>query len=135
MRYLLIGIACICLSACSSTPEGLIGEWEGTTQRVNSNGKLIEATLKCTIRSNSNAKRNVELTVAGAVYEYEALEASHILSYKDQPILNDTMGITYITGTAELQNDTLLHFDHSVYAMRDGALLYSNKETFEMVRK
>ena len=136
MKELILGIflISICIS-CSNSEEGLVGEWEGKTERVSSEGKLIEANISCKITSTSSTNRNVVLTVAGSDFEFKATENMNRLTYTDSPVENDSTGRSYIIGFAELKNDTLLHFDHEVYAMKDSALLYSDKYLLDMVRK
>ncbi len=137
MKYLLIGLILLglCTSCSNTTEEGLIGEWEGTTERVNSDGKLIEADISCIIKSISGGDRNVVLSVAGTNFEFEATEEMNVLLYRDRPLNEDSTVMTYISGRAELQNDTLLHFDHEVYAIKNSALLYSDDYVLDMVRK
>lgn len=136
MKELILGVFFIMLCiSCTDSEEGLIGEWEGKTERVNSDGELIEANISCVVRSNSGTERSMVLTVAGAVFEFIAIENMNTITYKDSQVMNDSTGRSYITGYAELLNDTLLHFDHSLYAMKDSALLYSDDYLLDMVRK
>ena len=123
------------LAACSSNEEGLLGEWEGTTELLNSDGELVESDISCTIQRTSGLERYVVLEVGGVSYTFEAIEDINILSYKNRPLHNDTIENRFITGTAELQFDTLLHFEHDIYAMKNNALLYSDKMVLDMVRK
>lgn len=135
MKFL-IGIILIgLLSACTKTEEGLIGEWEGKTKRIDSNGELIESNISCIIKSISGTKRSVLLSVAGTSYDFEAVEDMSMLFYKDQALGEDSIVMLYISGSAELLNDTLLHFDHEVYAKKGIALLYSDRIMLDMVRK
>lgn len=129
--FILIGLC----SACSEPEEDLLGEWEGTTERVSDEGKPIEVNVSCTIASTSGTGRSVTLSVSGVSYEFIAKEDANNLTYMDSRIENDTARTSYISGGAELLNDTLLRFDHKVYAMKNNALLYSNDEMYDMVRK
>jgi len=128
---LVIGIC----TACSDLEEGLIGEWEGEIERINSEGDLIEASTSCVIKSISGTERNVVLIVAGTNYSFIAHEEMNALIYKDIPLGSDSIVRLYISGMAELMNDTLLHFDHQVYATKNNALLYSDKFILDMTRK
>lgn len=136
VKYFIIGLVLmgICAS-CSKTEEGLIGEWEGTREIVNSKGELVESDISCIIKSESGSNRNVVLSVGGTSFEFTATEEMDILLYKDQPLGKDSSVMSYISGRAELQNDTLLHFDHDVYALKDSAFLYSDRVVLDMVRK
>jgi len=136
MKDLIIGVLLVSLCiSCSNTEEGLIGEWEGKTERINSDGELFEAEISCKITSSSDVDRNVILTVAGTKYEFKATEQMDMLTYTDVQVENDSTGRSYINGYAELMKDTLLHFDHEVYAMKGDALLYSDKFLLDMVRE
>lgn len=138
MKYLILGLLSIGLCmACTETEseEGLIGEWEGTTERVNSKGELVDVNVSCTIKSLADSKRNVKLAVSSVSYEFEATEEMDAIIYMDSPVQNDTTGKSFVSGSAVLLYDTLLRFEHMVYEMEKGALLYSNEEMFDMVRK
>ena len=121
--------------ACSSEEEGLLGEWEGTIELLNSDGELVESDISCIISKSGEINRGVVLDVAGVSYTFEAIEEDNILTYLNKPLHNDTIENRLISGTAELQYDTLLHFEHDIYAMKNNALLYSDKMVLDMVRK
>lgn len=136
MKYFIISLFVTCFfTACSDSNEGLIGEWEGTTEIVNSDGELVESDISCVIKSESTSNRNVALSVGGTNYEFTAIEMMDLLSYKDQPLGEDSIVMSYISGSAELLNDTLLHFEHDIYALKNGIFLYSDKMELDMVRK
>ena len=122
-------------TSCSETLEGLLGEWEGTIQRVSDKGNLVESEVTCTISSLSASNRRVLLKVAGTNYEFEAIEDMDVLMFKDQPLGKDSSVMSYISGSAELRFDTLLHFDHEVYTLLNGALTFSESFEFDLVRK
>ena len=136
MNRLLFGLLItILLISCSKIEEGFLGEWEGKTERLNSDGDLIGVDISCTITPAVGNNRNVVLSVGGANYEFEALEEMDMLTYKDVALNSDSIIISYISGNAEILNDTILHFDYQVYALKNNALLYAEKEELDMVRK
>jgi len=136
MKQLLIGFLVIALLlSCSKIEEGFLGEWEGKTERLNSIGELVEVDISCIIKSAVGNNRSIMLSVAGIDYEFEAIEEMDVLIYEDIPLNSDSTIISYISGSAEILNDTILHFDHQLYALKNNALLYSDKEVLDMKRK
>ena len=112
MNRLLFGLLItILLISCSKIEEGFLGEWEGKTERLNSDGDLIGVDISCTITPAVGNNRNVVLSVGGANYEFEALEEMDMLTYKDVAL------------------------NYQVYALKNNALLYAEKEELDMVRK
>jgi len=131
-------IACLYLvisTSCSHEAEGLLGEWVGKIERVSDKGKLVESEVSCIIKVLSGINRSVLLTVAGSRYDFEAIEDMDLLTFKDVPLGKDSSVMSYISGTAELRYDTLLHFDHDVYTLMNGALTFSESFEFGLVRK
>ena len=125
-----------CSDSDSDSEEGLIGEWEGTTEWVNSEGKPIDASISCIIKSTTGNNRSVQLTVVSTSFEFIAVEDLNELIYTNSPIQNDSTGRTLISGSAVLLNDTLLHFDHKVNTFNNGGALNNSEEgIFDMVRK
>ena len=136
MRKLLIALVLFgTFSSCSDSLEGLLGEWEGKTTRVGNSGNPVESEVSCTISSASESNRNVELTVAGSKYVFSAIEDTDELLFKDVPLGKDSSVMSYITGSAELRFDTILHFEHEVYTLKNGAFTNSEKFEFDLTRK
>jgi len=137
MKYLSLGMVLIGLFiSCSGIEEeGFLGEWEGTTERVSSSGKPIESEVTCIIKSTSGLNRSVKLTVGGINFEFEAKEEMNMLLFKDIPLGQDSSVMSYISGSAELINDTLLHFDHEVYTLKNMALTGSEEYVLDLTRK
>ncbi|MDF1698998.1 MAG: hypothetical protein P1U56_24310 [Saprospiraceae bacterium] len=136
MKFFIVGIALVFLMAsCSSTEEGFLGEWEGEIFILNNEGVLVESEISCVITSSINLERNVALEVSGKTYTFKANEEMDILTYKDQPLSADSIVMEFISGHVELVHDTMLHFEHQIYALKNNALLYSDDFEFEMVRK
>ncbi len=137
MKYLSLGMILLLLfMSCSETiEEGFLGEWEGTTERVGNSGDLVESEISCIIKSISGLTRNVKLSVGGANFEFEATEDMDMLLFKDVPLGVDSSVMSYISGRAELLNDTLLHFNHEVYTLKNGALTNKNEYMLDMTRK
>lgn len=136
VNRLLIGVVSLLLIvSCTDTQEGFIGEWEGITERINDNGNLVEVEISCTVKSVSSIKRNLELKVGGAEYRFEAIENVDELIYEEKALNSDSTIIFYISGNASIIRDTILQFDHELYALKNGALLNSNREILEMTRK
>lgn len=136
MKQLLTGLMVLALlSSCSKTEEGFLGEWEGKIERLNSEGNLVEVDISCNIKSTDGNNRSIELSVGAADYKFGAIEELDLLIYEDVPLNSDSTIITYISGSAEILADTILYFDHKVFALKNNALLYSEREIFEMKRK
>lgn len=127
-------MAVICLS-CSDSEEGFIGEWEGVIEIVGSTGKPVESKISCTIKSISDLNRSVKLSLIGKNYEFEATEDMDLLLFKNIPLGEESEIMTYISGQAELVNDTLLHFEHEIYTLKNGALTNSEDFEYDLVRK
>ena len=136
MKQLLFGFLTITLLfSCSKTEEGFLGEWEGKVERLNSIGDLVEIDISCNIKSADDNNRNISLSVGGTNYDFQALEEMDLLIYKDVPLNSDSTIISYISGSAEILFDTILHFDHKVYSLKNNALLSQYSEALDMVRK
>jgi hypothetical protein len=121
--------------SCSKSEAGFIGEWEGETERLNSSGQLIDVEISCNIKVAEGATRSVELIVGGVNYKFDAQDEIDILTFKDIPLNSDSTIISYISGSAEIIQDTILQFDHILYALKNSALLNSEKVILEMIRK
>jgi PTS system nitrogen regulatory IIA component len=75
IKQLLIGlISMSLLFSCSEAETGVIGEWEGKTERINSNGNFVEVNISCTIKASDGVNKNVDLSVAGINYKFDAIE-------------------------------------------------------------
>ena len=123
------------LLSCNTVEEGLLGEWEGTFEKIGSDGKIFDAKASCEIRSASGMNRNVTLEVAGPTYDFTAVEMDNTLEFINRALNSDSTIIFYISGTAELLNDTLLHFEYETYSMNGNLLLSKDKMQLDMVRK
>ena len=134
-RSIIVVLLCATCVSCSDTIEGLLGEWEGTDERVSTKGKPVESKITCTISSLSNSNRRIVLKDGSATYEFEATESMDVLTFKDYPLGKDSSVIPYISGTAELMFDTLLYFDYQIYTLLNGTLRDSDNFDYGLVRK
>ena len=123
------------LVSCGSEEEGLLGEWEGTYEKVGSDGQLFEANASCLIRSTSGENREVNLKVGGANYDFTAEEKYLKLWFTNKALNQDSTIIFYISGSAELLYDTLLHFEYETYSMMGNQLLNRDELELDMTRK
>jgi len=137
-QLLLVLFSITIITACSDGEEnqdGLVGEWSGTTERLNSDGVLADTEVTCVIEVESGNQREVSISLSGLNYTFYATEEMDVLSYKDSQVGADSTIMTYITGSAELVNDTILRFDHEVYTKKAGAVLSSYDEMYDLVRE
>lgn len=85
------------LFSCTKTEEGFLGEWEGKVERLNSTGDLVEVDISCNIKSTDENKRNIELSVGGANYKFDAIDEASTIIYKDFALNSDSTIISYIS--------------------------------------
>ena len=123
------------LISCDSKEEGLLGEWEGTYEKVGSDGQLFEADASCLIRSATMENREVNLKVGGANYDFTAIEQDLKLIFNNKALNQDSSIIFYISGSAELLYDTLLHFEYETYSMKGNQLLIRDEMELDLTRK
>lgn len=136
MKQLLIAVLMMgALSSCTKTEEGLIGNWEGKAERLNDEGEIYEIKVSCEIKRSTGVERDVKLSVGGVSYVFDATEEIDKLEYIDRVLGVDSLVTSYISGTAEIVNDTILHFDHLLYEMKNNALLGSERVRLDMVRE
>jgi len=135
-QHFLLLFILVLLTSCGDGEDGMwTGEWEGTLSTVSASGNVVESTITCEISTVSEAEYNLQLSVGGSSYDFNAVEDGLTLNFADREVGSDSIVRTFITGLASLEQDTILNFDYDVYSTRNGSFLTSETFVFSMTRE
>lgn len=135
IRLLTLLISILIVSCSQSEDEGFLGEWEGKSIVILS-GNPTETSTMAKISDLGNLARECEITVNDLKYDFDAVEGIDILTFTKAPVKNisDSLTQTFVTGTAEIMQDTILVFNHQVITMDGSSIISAIEYNLEFKR-